>query len=169
MAIVVGNPKPGSRTRRAAELVHQTVVGRDAELVIELTELGPGLLDWSDAAVSRAVDDVRGSTFVIFATPTFKATYTGLLKLFLDRFAGGEGLRDVVVLPLQLGAGSQHALAGELHLKPVLAELGAITTSPALFLRDDSFEDDRTIIAYAERWAPAIRDAVEGAERRRGL
>ena len=57
--------------------------------------------------------------------PTYKATYTGLLKLFLDRFAT-DGLRGVAV-PLMLGAGPAHALAPELTLRPVLTEIGGTT------------------------------------------
>ena len=58
------------------------------------------------------------------ASPTYKATYTGLLKLFLDRFAT-DGLRGVAV-PLMLGAGPGHALAPELTLRPVLTEIGGL-------------------------------------------
>ncbi|HWH26250.1 MAG TPA: NAD(P)H-dependent oxidoreductase [Pseudolysinimonas sp.] len=167
MSIVIGNPKLGSRTRKAAELVYSALRGTEPTHAIELVELGPGLLGWGDPAVKNAVEQVQSSSFVIFASPTFKATYTGLLKLFLDQFSGGTGLHDVVAVPLMLGADSQHQLATEVHLKPVLAELGAITTSPGLFLRDTTFETDGSIEAYAERWAPAIQDAVAGAQGRR--
>ena len=167
MTIVIGNPKLGSRTRHAAELVHTALLGRTPETAIELVELGPQLLGWGDPAVKEAVAAVQRSPFVIFASPTFKATYTGLLKLFLDQFAGGEGLRDVVAVPLLLGAGRHHALAAEVHLKPVLSELGAITTSPAVFLNDSTFTEDGTIGEFADRWGPAIQDAVRGAAARR--
>lgn len=167
MTVIVGNPKAASRTRVAAELVYTTILEREPESVIELSDIGSALLGWGDPAVKDAVHRVQASPFAVVASPTFKATYTGLLKLFLDQFAGSEGMRDVVVLPLMLGAGSQHALAAETHLKPVLSELGAITTSPALFLRDSTFEEDGAVEAFAERWGPAIRDAVRGAESRR--
>ncbi len=167
MTIVVGNPKPASRTRRAAELVHAAITGGEAGQVLELGEVGPSLFGWGDPAVKAAVGEVQASSFVVFASPTFKASHTGLLKSFLDHFSGGEGLRDVVALPLLLGAAPQHALAGELHLKPLLSELGAITTSPSLFLSDSTFEEDGAIAAFADRWAPAIQDAIRGAELRR--
>jgi FMN reductase len=43
--------------------------------------------------VTEAVESVRASTAVVVASPTYKATYTGLLKLFLEQFprAGSAG------------------------------------------------------------------------------
>ena len=61
---------------------------------------------------------------------SFKATYTGLLKLFLDQVPS-NGLSGVVAVPLMLGAGPGHAMAPELLLKPVLVELGATARRPA--------------------------------------
>ena len=39
---------------------------------------------------------------MVVASPTYKATYAGLLKLFLDRL-GGESLAGVTAVPLMLG------------------------------------------------------------------
>lgn len=69
------------------------------------------------------------------ASPTFKASFTGLLKLFLDHFSAGE-FRDVPTVALMLGAGQKHALAAEMALKPVLVELGCPCPVPALYLLD---------------------------------
>src|ERR1700712_3891843 len=145
MTLVIGNPKPNSRTRAAAEMLFSATVHNLPRQVLELSEIGPALLGWGDPEVKGAVEKVRNSSFVVVASPTYKATYTGLLKLFLDQFAGGEGLRDVVVIPLMLGAGPQHQLAAEVHMKPLLAELGAITTSPGLYLNDSTFTTDGVI------------------------
>jgi flavin reductase like protein len=49
------------------------------------------------------------SQLAVFARPTFKATYSGLLKLFLEQFDSGTGLAGVVAVPVMLGAGSVHA------------------------------------------------------------
>ena len=160
VTIVAGNPKPASRTLAAAELVAQSLCG-DAVVdqpmtSIDVITLGAALLGWGDDAVAAAVRAVAASDLVIFASPTFKATYTGVLKLFLDQFAGGEGLRDVVAVPLMLGAGPAHAMAPDLLLKPVLAELGAACPAPGLYLLDSSFSTDTRIADYAERWGPTI-------------
>jgi len=93
---------------------------------------------------------------VVFASPTFKTTYSGLLKLFLDHFDGGTGLADVVAVPLMLGGGPGHALAPELTLRPVLAELGATCTS-GLYLLDSTFEESPAIGSFADRWRPTVQ------------
>jgi NAD(P)H-dependent FMN reductase len=60
---------------------------------------------------------------VVFATPTYKAAYTGLLKCFLDLLAP-DALAGKLAVPLMLGAGEGHRLTVEHTLKPVLTELG---------------------------------------------
>ena len=91
--------------------------------MVDLADLGPRLLDWQDPEVADLVAEVGRADLVVVASPTYKGTYTGLLKLFLDRFATDTGLGGVAV-PLMLGAGPGHALAPELTLRPVLTEIG---------------------------------------------
>src|ERR1700722_17656615 len=107
VAVVVGNPKPASRTL--------------------------------DAAVTAAISAVQQSAAVVVASPTYKATFTGVLKLFLDQFGAG-GLAGVVAFPLMLGGAWQHALAPEIFLKPVLVELGAPCPLRGLNLLDSDYE-----------------------------
>ena len=56
-----------------------------------------------------------------------------------------------------LGAGDGHALAPEVHLRPVLSELGATCPAPALYLIDRTYESDGVLQAYVERWGPVVR------------
>ncbi|MEQ3553679.1 NAD(P)H-dependent oxidoreductase [Pseudonocardia nematodicida] len=92
----------------------------------------------ADDAVDTALERVRASAVTVFACPTYKGTYTGLLKLFLDRIPGGDGLAGVVAAPLMLGAGPDHALAPDLTLRPVLFTLGATCALPGLYLIDSA-------------------------------
>jgi FMN reductase len=160
VTVVVGNPKPASRTREAATLLAAALAGRAPDTVVDVVDLGPGLLGWGDPAVAEAVRTVGRSELVVVASPTFKATYTGLLKLFLDQFATAEGLAGVVAVPVMLGAGPAHALAPELLLKPVLVELGATCPTPGLYLSDATYADDGRIAAFADRWRPVVAALV---------
>ncbi|MGI5222450.1 NADPH-dependent FMN reductase [Nocardia sp. CA-290969] len=157
VTVVVGNPKPASRTLSAGVALAAALRPETEPAVIDLVDLGPGLLGWGDPAVAAAARTVAGSELVIFASPTFKATYTGLLKLFLEQFDGGTGLAGVVAVPLMLGAGPAHALAPDLLLKPVLVELGATTALPGLYLSDRTFGEDGVLTAYADRWRPVVQ------------
>jgi FMN reductase len=146
--IVVGNPKPKSRTFQAAHTVIEQLTGRAPDFALDLADFGAGLLDWADPTVAEAVERVRAATLVVFASPTYKATYTGLLKLFLDRFGAGS-LSSVTAIALQLGGDWRHSLAPEAFLKPVLNEIGASTPTRGLYLLDTDadagFENSDTL------------------------
>lgn len=156
---VVGNPKPDSRTADAAQIVARTLGADEVEL-IDLVTLGPRLLGWGDPAVAEARRKVQGSELVVVASPTFKATYTGLLKLFLDQFEGQTGMAGVTAVPLMLGAGEGHALAPDLLLKPVLVELGATCPAAGLYLLDRDYAHGPRLQTWAERWGEVVRGSV---------
>ena len=90
ISVVVGNPKARSRTYAAGVTVAQRLTDRMPDHVFDLVEFGSTLLDWTSPAVAAAVETVSRSELVVIATPTYKGTYTGLLKLFLDRFGAGS-------------------------------------------------------------------------------
>ena len=154
VAVVVGNPKPESRTLAAATYVARELAG-EPDLVVDLATLGAALLDWSDPEVTDLVKQVGAAELVVVASPTYKAAYTGLLKLFLDRFAGGTGLGGLAV-PLMLGGSPAHSLAPELTLRPVLTEIGGTVPGRALYVVDAQHDDPA---AYAD-WLAATRPIV---------
>jgi FMN reductase len=151
-AVVVGNPKPASRTLDAAVMVAERIAGQPPDVVIDLVTLGPGLLGWGDEAVADAVAAVQSASAVVIASPTYKASYTGLLKLFLDQFAAGS-LNGVIAFPLMLGGAWVHALAPEVFLKPVLVELGASCPVRGLYLLDSDYESP----AGLDEWIESAR------------
>jgi len=153
VAVVVGNPKPGSRTLQAARYL-ATELGGEPDLVVDLAEVGTALLNWADPTVAHLVDEVGAADLVVVASPTYKATYTGLLKLFLDRFAT-DGLSGVAV-PFMLGAGPTHALAPELTLRPVLTEIGGTVPVRGLYVQDSAYDDPAAYAAWLETARPRI-------------
>jgi len=161
VGIVVGNPKPGSRTYAAARAVVQGLTGSDPDFAIDLVDFGAGLLDWSDSRVAEAVEQVKAARLVVIASPTFKATYSGLLKLFLDRFPAGS-LSGVTAIALQLGGDWRHSLAPEAFLKPVLAEIGASTPTRALYLLDSDAEAGFESSAIFQGWLEVAREQLAG-------
>jgi FMN reductase len=158
-AVVVGNPKPQSRTLEAGVLVARKLTSADPDLVLDLIELGPALLELGSATVAQSVQAIQGMDVVVFASPTFKATYTGVLKLFLDQFPT-DGLAGVTAFPLMLGAGPAHAMAPDLLLKPVLVELGAICPAAGLYLIDKTFSEDPRLDAWISRSKPLLQRTV---------
>jgi FMN reductase len=154
-AVVAGNPKARSRTLDAGVLVMRKLTGRDPDLVVDVIELGTGLLEFGNVAVADQLAAIAQSNVVVFASPTYKATYTGVLKLLLDQFPS-DGLRGVTAFPVMLGAGPAHALAPDLLLKPVLVELGAVCPAAGLYLIDKTYSEDPRLDAWVERAKPHV-------------
>lgn len=158
-AVIVGNPKPKSRTLDAGVMVARKLTGAEPEMVVDVVDLGPGLLGWGDIGVADSIRAIQRMDILIVASPTFKATYTGLLKLYLDQFPT-DGLVGVTAFPLMLGAGPAHAMAPDLLLKPVLVELGATCPASGLYLIDKSFAEDPRLDIWLGRARPLLPKAM---------
>jgi FMN reductase len=162
VGVVVGNPKPRSRTfDTATTIAHAAATAGgltvDDELVVDLADLGPQLFDWSASAVQEAVAAVTECQLLVVASPTFKASYTGLLKAFLDWFGAGS-LSGITTVPVMVGAGPAHALAVEVHLRPVLVELGALMPTAGLYVVEaDLPRLDEVVGEWVAVAAPALR------------
>jgi FMN reductase len=165
VGVVVGNPKPKSRTLDVGLAVARAAAeagGLPAsdELIVDLADLGPHLFDWSSTDVRAAVDAVAGCSLLVVASPTYKATYTGLLKSFLDWF-GTTGLNGVTTVPVMVGAGPAHALAVEVHLRPLLVEIGATLPTRGLYVVEaDLPRVDAVVSEWAADAAPALRRSL---------
>jgi FMN reductase len=152
---VVGNPKPRSRTYQATQLVVEKLTGSPPSTVIDVVDLGAALLDWSSAEVRARVDEVMSTDLAVFASPTYKGTFTGLLKLFLDRIGTGA-LAGKPAVAIMLGGDLRHALAPEVFLKPVLVELGASCPAPGLFLLEMEYQGSATMDAWVQKAVPLL-------------
>lgn len=127
VSVVVGNPKPQSRTLKVATtLVEHLLAPGSYELnVIDLADHIDEIFAWPSEKMATLNTSVAESDLVIFASPTYKATFTGLLKAFLDRYPA-NGLSGVVAIPVLTIADGTHTMAPTHNFAPLLAELGAI-------------------------------------------
>ena len=104
LTVVVGNPKPASRTlgvaRAAADALADGMDLGDRPEIVDLAGLARRLLlPEPSAAIEDAVDRVRSADLLLVASPTFKGTYSGLLKVFFDRLPY-RALSAATALPL---------------------------------------------------------------------
>jgi len=175
IAVVTGNPKPASRTHGVALAVADAVAAAlggahpggahsggaaPERLVIDLADHAPRLFDWSDPELTGLNAAVAAADVAIFASPTYKASYTGLLKAFLDRY-GNNGLAGVTAIGVMTGGWPGHLLAVEVHLRPVLVELGASVPSRGLYVTEPELADlDRAIARWSDAALPLITTAV---------
>jgi FMN reductase len=151
VVVLVGNPRPGSRTHTLAVQAAHALAPDATPDVIDLTGLAPVLLSsHASVAVEDAVERVTSARLLVVASPTYKGTYTGLLKVFLDRVRSLEG---VTALPLLVMGSPRHALAVEVHLRPLLVELGATVPTPVLAIVESDLDRAEEILAD---WAAAV-------------
>lgn len=159
IAIVIGNPKPKSRTLKVAETLAEKLFGtasRAAE-VIDLADYRDEILTWPNEKMDALNARVATSDVVIFASPTYKATYTGLLKVFLDRYPA-NGLAGVTAIPLLTGADQTHAMAPTVNLAPLLVELGAVVPGRGLYFVIGQMDRlDEIVQAAADQYAATLR------------
>ncbi|MDM7854829.1 NADPH-dependent FMN reductase [Cellulomonas alba] len=152
---LVGNPRPASRTRAAAEAAAGIVARRlglpGPGVTIELADLAPQVFAAERPDVDAALALAAGARLLVVATPVYKASYTGLLKAFLDGY-GPRGLDGIPVVPLVVSASPVHAHAGDAHLLPLLAELGAVVPASALALLESELGH---VEAATDRWFDA--------------
>jgi FMN reductase len=120
--VLVGHPQPRSRTGALAEHVADAIeeaIGPCRRDLTALSAISARVNDFADESVSEVAAAVGRTDILVVASPTFRASYSGLLKSFFDRFTG-QGLAGVLAIPLMSGRSGRHALAVEMYLRPAL-------------------------------------------------
>jgi FMN reductase len=173
LVILNGNPRAGSRTATLAtalaDALAAELAARGVELAgartLELSEIVG--ISVTEVAVAPAhpqpdaVDAVRGARLLIVATPSYKGSYTGLLKVFLDRFPH-QALAGVTAVPVAIAGSPGHVLATAADLQRVLTELGAAVPAVVEVL-EAKLDDVAAVVASS---VPAVADEVLGNLRR---
>ncbi|CAG7586358.1 NADPH-dependent FMN reductase [Rhodococcus opacus] len=166
VGVLVGNPRPASRTATVAAEVGRQVadaVGGRVGPVVDLAMHGGAVLDPDSATVQRDMELVSGVDILIVTSPTYKATYTGLLKGFFDRF-GSVSLDGVSAVPVMVGGAAHHAMAGEVHLRPLLVELGAVVPTRSLYVVDSELDHlTDTVSTWLSREGAPLANALRTA------
>ncbi|MCK2220147.1 NAD(P)H-dependent oxidoreductase [Actinomadura sp. ATCC 31491] len=158
---VVGHPRADSRTQTVAiaagEAIAARLGGPVAHELVDLSALGPHLLaPAASPGVEAALGLVAEASVLLVAGPTYKGTYTGLLKAFLDRLPPAA-LAGRSALPLLVMGDPKHSLAVEVHLRPLLVELGASVPTPGLAFLESQLPDLREVVAaWAEQVVPQL-------------
>jgi FMN reductase len=163
LSIVVGNPKPRSRTLLVAEAMAERVAHTTGAVVsetIDLIDYAAELFAWPNSGLEALSDSAARSEFLVVASPTYKAAYTGLLKAFLDRYAT-DGLAGVTALPVMTGGSAAHSMVIDTALRPVLVELGASVPTRGLYFEISQIDRlDVVVDEWAERNSPFLRAAA---------
>ena len=104
---------------------------------------------WIDTAPEYTACQLPCDGWLALAGPAFRETSdkdwlkkSELAVTFLDRY-GNNGLAGTVAVPVMTGGWPGHLLAVEVHLRPVLVELGATVPARGLFVTEPELADLR--------------------------
>jgi FMN reductase len=103
--------------------------------------------------VEAALSAVSRAHLLAVATPIYRATYTGLLKVFFDLLPTAA-LAGTIAIPIAAGGSPSHQLALDHGLRPLLASVGAVVVATG-------GAPDRTLVERLER---AVHEARALAE-----
>jgi FMN reductase len=135
-----GSPSAPSTTWRLLQLLGERLASLGHRtLALQVRELPAAALlraDRDDPALREALAMVADADAVVIATPVYKASFSGLLKVFLDLLPQ-DGLAGKLVLPLATGGSQSHMLALDYALRPVLASLGPRHILPSIYATSD--------------------------------
>ncbi|MFP4977097.1 NADPH-dependent FMN reductase [Paenibacillus sp. CN-4] len=128
IVVINGTPSLVSRINAVIEYAEETLrrEGHEVER-INVAELPAEDLigtRFESEPIVKANGLVAEADALIVVSPVYKASYTGVLKTFLD-LVPQKGLAGKIVLPLFMGGSLAHLLTIEYALKPVLSVLGA--------------------------------------------
>ena len=80
--------------------------------------------------IKNVIEALAGAQIVVASSPTYRATYTGLLKTFFDLLPQ-DCLIGKIGVPILTGGGPWHQLALDHGFRPLFASLGATVVNGA--------------------------------------
>ena len=139
LVAVSAGDSPTSKTRALASAA---VEFGDGGQLIDLIDLPADALlgRGHHRAVDDAVATATGAGVLVLATPVYRATYSGVLKAFLDRFPADGLARTAVVLAATAGSPA-HYLALDTGGRAVVASLGGWTVPAIVYATGADFTD----------------------------
>jgi len=144
LTAILGSPFSGSSSEKIVNLVIESLPTSNWDTrVIDLAKISSDalLLRKEDETLNSSIDYVVNSTVIIAATPTYRATYTGLIKSFFDQLPA-DSLAGILLLPIQTGGSPEHSLSIEYGLVPMVRTLGALVSTKPIFSWNEHWNED---------------------------
>lgn len=154
ITLVVGSNQSYSRVQGLVEYCMDQFslmnLKTDLIMVNELNHEALLTADFSHPDILEANQKIMNSQAVLFFTPIYKASYSGILKTYLDLLPQ-KALSEKIVYSVALGGSTNHVLALPYALEPVLKELGAE------YLLQSTFIHQSAVTRDVESWDVALQ------------
>ncbi|RAP75526.1 NADPH-dependent FMN reductase [Paenibacillus montanisoli] len=143
VVILSGSPNPVSRLNGMTDYAEEKLRALGWEVSALHAASLPAedlvLARWDSPAIKAANKLIADADAVIVASPVYKASFTGVLKTYLDLLPQ-TGLEGKVILPLFIGGTIAHLLTIDYALKPVLSALYARHVSSGVYAVDSQIQ-----------------------------
>ena len=131
---------------RLADAVVSATEARGTSLEIEHVELRPLahqladhlLTGFASGNLADAIAKVRRADGLVFVTPVFAASYSGLFKTFVDVLEPGA-LDGKPVLIAATGGTARHSMVLDHALRPLFSHLRAVVVPTGVFAASEDF------------------------------
>jgi FMN reductase len=144
---VSGSPTHPSRTTVLVDEVTRAYAeaagasARTIQLAPLLPDLGAAPFRNSlSPVVTEALEAVERADINVVGSPAYRATYTGLFKLFFDHI-GQYALVDKPIVLTATGGSDRHALLVEHQMRPLFGFFQSLTLPLGIFANEGDFTD----------------------------
>ena len=159
---ISGSPTASSRSRRLLDraVAQLALVGVHTTRIDLASVPADDLLGRTRTeAIQSALAEVARAHIVLVSTPVYRATYSGLLKVFFDLFQPGA-LNGKVGVPFASGGSQSHQLVLDHGLRPLFASVGAVVVAAGVYASDAQFHADGVDGAVTARIDRAVQEAL---------
>jgi len=159
---ISGSPSATSKSRVLVEhaLAQLEARGAAVRLIDVATLPADALLGRGSASqLTDALARVAEARIVVAGTPVYRATYSGLLKVFFDLLPQ-DALVGKVGVPIVTGHGVAHSLALDHGLRPLFASVGATVIAQGVYATSEQFADGTPAAELRAAVDRAVREAV---------
>ena len=164
VAIITGAPNDQSRlnglVHYAAKILSEENVSYEIIHVHSLPAEDLITAKFDSEEIKHANRIVEDSSGVLVLTPVYKASYSGILKTYLDLLPQ-KSFENKILLPIVIGGSFGHLLAIEYALKPVLSALGANHIVNGVFTIDKQVERIHNNFLLQEEAQQRLRNSLD--------
>ncbi|URN95523.1 MAG: NADPH-dependent FMN reductase [Candidatus Pristimantibacillus lignocellulolyticus] len=141
VVILSGSPNASSRLIGMTNYIRQSLSDAGFQTAaVNVVDLPPEDLVYTrfnSPHIIAANELIEQADAVIIASPVYKASFTGVLKAYIDLLPQ-KGFEGKIITPVFIAGSMAHLLSIDYSLKPVLASMGARQYTKSIFATDSS-------------------------------
>ena len=140
MSIVVinGTNNASSRVNAIAHYISEKVQATTIN-VFDLPANDLLRTNFASQAIQDANETVEKANVIVLLTPIYKASFTGILKTYIDLLPE-KAFVGKTIIPIIVGGTERHQLVIDFSLKPLASALGATQILQGVFVHDQQIQ-----------------------------